>query len=222
MIDKYKIIFLLVLLNVGMTAFFLTLLPEQIPIHYNFTSEVDRMGSKFELFTLTALVALSGLVFCALSGYYGKKGRSNNAKALIRVGIALMVLLSVTEVAIFVYSLSYDPTAPSQDTENFVSKVMVVGTGCIFMLLGNVMPKLTRNGVIGIRNDWTRNSEVVWQKTHRFGGYVFVVMGLILAVLGAILDSSMSVGILFIVMIAGLGLCLYMSWVYHKQELEPE
>lgn len=52
----------------------------------------------------------------------------------------------------------------------------------VFILLGNVMGKMRRNRLIGIRLPWTLRDEWVWDQTHRFGGKVFVLGGLLLLV----------------------------------------
>ena len=48
-----------------------------------------------------------------------------------------------------------------------------------FILIGNVMGKVTRNPYVGIRVAWTLASERVWNATHRFGGKVFVIAGIV-------------------------------------------
>jgi uncharacterized membrane protein len=45
--------------------------------------------------------------------------------------------------------------------------------------LGLVMPKLRRNGVAGIRTSATLASDETWARTHRFGGAVLVVAGVV-------------------------------------------
>jgi uncharacterized membrane protein len=52
--------------------------------------------------------------------------------------------------------------------------------GLLLVILGNFMGKLTRNFFIGIRTPWTIASEEVWLRTHRLGGKLFVVAGLVL------------------------------------------
>jgi uncharacterized membrane protein len=44
------------------------------------------------------------------------------------------------------------------------------------------MGKLTRNFFIGIRTPWTIASEEVWLRTHRLGGWLFVLAGLVVFV----------------------------------------
>ncbi len=45
--------------------------------------------------------------------------------------------------------------------------------------LGNVMPKLPRNGLVGIRTPWTLADPSVWERTHRVGGYLITAAGLV-------------------------------------------
>ena len=52
--------------------------------------------------------------------------------------------------------------------------------GVILVVVGNVLPRLRPNSAIGIRTRWTLRDETVWMKTHRAGGYVLFVFGLIL------------------------------------------
>ncbi|WP_413305422.1 SdpI family protein [Bacillus sp. 1P10SD] len=54
--------------------------------------------------------------------------------------------------------------------------------GLLFILIGNFSPKFKHNYFIGIRTPWTLASEEVWKKTHRFGGKVFVVLGLLMLI----------------------------------------
>ena len=59
----------------------------------------------------------------------------------------------------------------------------VIGTtvGVVLAAIGNVMGKLRWNYTIGIRTPWTLFNERVWDKTHRFAGKVFVLVGAAIA-----------------------------------------
>lgn len=50
--------------------------------------------------------------------------------------------------------------------------------GALLVALGNVLPKLPRNGLIGIRTPWTMADPAVWERTHRLGGYLVTIAGL--------------------------------------------
>ena len=48
------------------------------------------------------------------------------------------------------------------------------------MPLGNIMPKLRMNSVIGLRSVWSMKNETTWKKGQRFGGISFIVSGIII------------------------------------------
>jgi len=50
----------------------------------------------------------------------------------------------------------------------------MLGIAVLFFFLGSMMPKLKQNYTIGIRLPWTLHSEIVWDKTHQFGGKLFI------------------------------------------------
>src|SRR5262249_22094976 len=55
---------------------------------------------------------------------------------------------------------------------------LVAGIFVFFALLGNVLGRVRRNFWMGIRTPWTLADENVWNKTHRLGGWLFVVYGI--------------------------------------------
>jgi uncharacterized membrane protein len=50
--------------------------------------------------------------------------------------------------------------------------------GVLMVALGNVLPTLPRNGLVGIRTPWTLADPAVWERTHRLGGYLVTAAGL--------------------------------------------
>ena len=60
-----------------------------------------------------------------------------------------------------------------------VSTWILCFIGILFIVIGNYLPKCKQNYTIGIKLPWTLNSEENWNKTHRLGGIVFVLFGLI-------------------------------------------
>ena len=55
--------------------------------------------------------------------------------------------------------------------------------GLVFVAVGNYLPKCRLNYTIGIKIPWTLNSEENWNKTHRLAGFVWVIGGVLIAVL---------------------------------------
>jgi len=50
------------------------------------------------------------------------------------------------------------------------------------VILGNIMPKLRRNSLVGLRTPWSQSSEVVWKKSQRVGGILFMAAGILMIV----------------------------------------
>jgi uncharacterized membrane protein len=54
--------------------------------------------------------------------------------------------------------------------------------GALFIIMGNVMGKVRWNYTVGIRTPGTLADEWVWDRTHRFGGWTFVLAGVLLLI----------------------------------------
>ena len=95
-----------------------------------------------------------------------------------------------------------------------IQTMSMLAIGVLCMVLGNYMGKLRKNFFIGIRTPWTLASDAVWERTHRLGGWVFVLAGLLL-VLGAVagLPPWLKLAVL---VLAALIPCVY-SYVIYQQ-----
>lgn len=86
-------------------------------------------------------------------------------------------------------------TAAAYDNAFDVAKVILVAVGLLFAVIGNFMTTVKQNWTFGMRVSWTLSDEVVWRKTNRLGGYLFVVAGAI-TVLCAFLPSPANIFIM--------------------------
>jgi uncharacterized membrane protein len=62
-----------------------------------------------------------------------------------------------------------------------VDRLMPIGVGVLFIVLGNYLTRVEPNWFVGIRTPWTLSSDTVWRKTHRTGGWLMVIGGLVIA-----------------------------------------
>jgi uncharacterized membrane protein len=62
-----------------------------------------------------------------------------------------------------------------------IDRLMPIGVGVLFILLGNYLTRVEPNWFVGIRTPWTLSSDTVWRKTHRTGGWLMVIGGLVIA-----------------------------------------
>ena len=76
------------------------------------------------------------------------------------------------------------------------------------------MPKVKQNYFLGIKLPWTYASEDNWNKTHRFGGKVWVVGGVLI-----LLNMMLKVKYLeVVIMIAMILLPTVYSYLYSRKE----
>jgi len=83
---------------------------------------------------------------------------------------------------------------------------------------GTLTEKAKQNWFVGIRTPWTLSSEKVWQKTHKIGGKLFKICGII-ALLGFFFPD---LAFLFI-LVPLLSVCVYTivySYFEYKKEVK--
>ncbi|AGC42929.1 hypothetical protein MYSTI_01596 [Myxococcus stipitatus DSM 14675] len=71
-----------------------------------------------------------------------------------------------------------------------MARVVPMFTGLLLVVLGNYMGKFTKNFFCGIRTPWTLASDEVWLRTHRLGGRLFVLAGVVVFVSGLLGGGS--------------------------------
>ncbi len=98
-----------------------------------------------------------------------------------------------------------------------IDRLMPVGIGLLFIVLGNFLTRVEPNWFVGIRTPWTLSSDTVWRKTHRTGGYVMVVGGLLVAACAA-LPHSAFVPLLVTVILVMVGIPVVQSYILWKRE----
>ena len=101
-----------------------------------------------------------------------------------------------------------------------MQRVVPIGVGVLLVVIGNLLPRARPNWFVGIRTPWTLSSDRVWEKTHRFGGHVFVAGGLLI-VLGALVMPQLAHVVLLTVILLCTATVLIYSYVEWKREQSP-
>ena len=98
-----------------------------------------------------------------------------------------------------------------------IDRLMPLGVGLLFVFLGNYLTRVEPNWFVGIRTPWTLSSDTVWRKTHRTGGLLMVLGGVVLAI-SAFLPRPAFLA-LFVVTIVVVGVIpMVQSYVLWKRE----
>jgi len=164
------------LANFIILGWFMAVLPSdaRIPSHWNINNEIDGWMNKTQalLFNLGLSLGLFLLLYLLplYSPWYRKYAQRNEA---VIPSISFVLLLFMALINTYSLWLAYSGWNPH------IQFVLIL-IGLLFIFLGNLLPKTPRNFFIGIKTPWTLASDDVWRRTHRLGGKVFIVSGLIM------------------------------------------
>ena len=174
MIKKYRLILIITaiitLLPVVAGLFLWKELPDTLATHFGANGEPDGYSSKaFAVFGLPSIM-LGMHLLCFFVTMFSPKVENIPGKAF---GIVLWVCPLISVIcctASFSEALGWNLP--------FI-EILIVFMGVLFIVLGNYMPKCKKNYVFGIRLPWTIEDEDVWNKTHRFAGFLWTVGGVV-------------------------------------------
>jgi uncharacterized membrane protein len=148
--------------------------PDRMPTHWNAVGDVD--GFMHKPIAVLSVIALplggyaTHVIFKLLprispagfemDRFTGVTDIITLALTLMLAGVAAAVLLS----------------ASGRDVS--VITIITLLVGGLFIIVGNYLGKVSKNFFIGIRTPWTLASDGVWARTHRVGGWLFVMAGI--------------------------------------------
>ncbi len=145
--------------------------PESIPIHWGISGEPDNYAGKFVGLFAAPLIALGVyilfLVLPRLDPRRENYPRFWNRYLFIRTAIIMVLTAIKTITFLWIMGINVNMN---------IAVFMIVGF--LLIIIGNYMGKLRPTWFVGIRSPWTLSSEESWNKTHRLGGWLFVIIGL--------------------------------------------
>ncbi|MDD2807765.1 MAG: SdpI family protein [Patescibacteria group bacterium] len=203
----------LIILSFIVAGYFYPVLPDKIPTHWNFSGQIDQYSNKtFGIFLIPVLNLIMYLFFLTLPAIDPKKERYAEFQNVYHIVKSIIIIFMTGVYAlIIITSLGYNVP---------VNTIMPSAVGLMFMIMGNYMGKIKPNWFIGIKTPWTLSSEDNWNKTHRLGGKMFVVSGIILIVSATLQSSAQVTLILFMtaIIMAGLFPLIYSYLIFKNQK----
>ncbi|OEH87041.1 hypothetical protein BHU72_00885 [Desulfuribacillus stibiiarsenatis] len=161
-------------------------LPEQIPVHWNVKGEIDRYSDKW----FAIVTASFPILFAALMIFLPKidPRRDSYQKHQKAYVIFMNVLL------VFFVLLHWVTVGVSLGYEINVGLFIGSAVGVLFIVIGNYMGQIRHNYFFGIRTPWTLANEQVWFKTHRRGGWIFIIAGILFIINGFTGNETLIIG----------------------------
>ncbi len=206
----------------------LAFLPEEIPAHFDFAGNITRYGSKYEMLIFPLITVLMNLIFYFSILSMRKKVEKStdekeikslrqNEKILCYMGVLPVFIFGGINVFVFVTALNNTNGEISAVLNNNIVVFSVnIALAIILILTGNIMPKFKQNAVIGARTKWTLKKEVVWAKTNRALGRMFVVMGFVLAIINVISVEIASISMIVMILLSTIFVIMYSKKVYNN------
>lgn len=172
-------------------AFIWNRLPEKVPMHWNLNGEIDRYGTKTELIFISILLPLIvyGL-FLIIPNIDPKNKLKQMGKKYQSIKLILTTFMS--GLALFII---YSAEKEALTNPNYI----LILIGLLYIILGNYFQTIKANYFIGIRTPWTLENETVWKETHKLGGKMWFVGGIVVILCSLFLSKATNFTLFLIV-----------------------
>jgi len=166
---------IILLLTIAVSIWAYPQLPAQVASHWDFQGNINGWMSKdMHSILFPGIVIGIYLLFLLMPYFDPKKERYAEFASSYRImRDAILFMLFGVFVTATLANLNYPIN---------VGAVISALMGLLMLVLGNYFGKLKRNWFIGLRTPWTLSSENVWNKTHRLGGRLFMIWGLLIII----------------------------------------
>lgn len=180
-----------------------------LAVHFNAEGIADGFMARDQalLFGPVMLLAIT-LLFWVLPYFQTKTGRLERSEAAYGAAwVGTVAVVTAAHGFILSQALGWQ----------FEVRHFLLVPALLFIVLGNYMPKMRYNPVMGIRTPWTLRDERVWDKTHRFSGPIFMLAGALMAVGAFVSPPAYLVFVFTSVAVVASAVTIAASWVFSRQ-----
>lgn len=167
--------------------------PEIVPTHFNVEGIADGFGSKWTLWILPVVVVVIAIVamYTPFLTKFAKQKDDKSLNVVAKFNLIVLIMLDLVSISIVYTTLNYSEGKPSE-----IGLYMLYILNIFFIISGFALPKISRNSVIGIRIPFTLMDSEVWTKTHKIGGKLWIVAGVVGLVITFVTKGNVWFGIL--------------------------
>jgi len=203
------IILIIISLSFIIGVYFYPLMPDKMASHWNFKGKVDDYIPKFWGLFLMPFISIGlFLLFVLIPRIDPLKVNIAKFRKYFDTFIVLIILF-----LFYIYLLTIFWNIGMKFS---IIQFLVPAFGIIIYYAGVLVENAKRNWFIGIRTPWTLSNEKVWEKTHKIGGKLFKIAGVI-AFLGVFLQSSALFFVLAPVILIAIYTIVYSYFEYQKE-----
>ena len=187
-------------------------MPERVASHWDAAGEPNGYSSRIVLLLMVPVIGTLMSVVLAYAPQLDPKRRNFplHAGAYWILTNTILIFLAAVHVLTIGYNIGWQV--------NF-GRVMGIGLGLLFMMVGNFLTRVRPNWIMGIRTPWTLSSDRAWRETHRAGGYTFVVVGLV-----TLIAAFAAPKVVVFVLVGGVAFAALLSvgWSYFAWKRDPD
>ena len=209
MINMKKIVYAIILLSFILSIYFYNVMPEMMASHWNAQGNVNGYMPKFWGLFLMPFVLLGLLL---LFNVIPKIDPLDNIKKFKKYYDGFIIVMSIfmlfIHMQIILWNLRY------MISPNYYIPISI---GLLFFYIGIMCENSKRNWFVGIRTPWTLSSDKVWDKTHKLGGKLFKITGII-ALIGVFFKNYAVYFILIPTIFVSVFLIVYSYVEYMKEK----
>ena len=201
----------LVLFSFGIGIYFYPQMPEKMASHWNIKGEVDGYLSKFWGLFLMPII-LIGVVLLYLTAPKIDPLKKNIEK-FRKYFDGFIVLLLLFLFYFYVLTIFWNLGLKFD-----IGQAIIPALAVLFYYCGVLLEKAKRNWFIGIRTPWTLSNDVVWDKTHKIGGKLFKIAGIV-AIFGIFFQKYALFFILAPIILVAIYTIIY-SYIEYQKEMK--
>lgn len=200
----------IILLSFAIGVYLYPQMPDKIASHWNAKGEVDGYMSKFWGLFLMPIVSFGLLLlFIIIPKIDPLKANIEKFRKYYNGFVVLIIIF-----LFYIYLLTiFWNTGVRFD----MTQVLAPALGILFYYVGVLTENAKRNWFIGIRTPWTLTNEKVWNKTHKIGGKMFKISGVI-ALFGLVLPRYAIFFMVVPVVFVAVYTIIYSYFEYKKHE----
>ncbi|HHX81034.1 MAG TPA: DUF1648 domain-containing protein [Acholeplasmataceae bacterium] len=196
----------------------LVFMPERVPIHYDFEGNIDNYGSKYVYLAIPGS-ALLVWIFLHLIARFAYKEKPENQKLIYLTSACVNFVFIILEIIFVALAFVKGDKKP---IDNIIYPILNVALGISFIIIGNFLPKLTKNKLIGLRTPWSLYNDNTWNISQRYGGYILVGIGFILIIATIFVSGIYNFIVLLSCLFLMTVLALLFSYLVYKKEKAKE
>jgi uncharacterized membrane protein len=202
--------FLIAILAAAFSVWAYPRLPAVVTTHWNFRGEPNGYSSRLMAAVFLPLfLGVLPLILRVLPRIDPKgENYAKFSDAFWLIGNTVVLFLGCVHVVVLLNA---------RGTRVDINLVVGGGVGLLFMVIGNYLGKVQPNWFLGVRTPWTLASELVWRKTNRTAGWLFVLAGLVIAV-SAFIPSVPTAAVMGIAIALAALIAVVQSYVLWKKE----